>query len=31
MKTNTSFVKRHSLVLFFVLAYALSWGSVSWL
>jgi membrane protease YdiL (CAAX protease family) len=26
MNANTSFVKRHSLVLFFVLAYAISWG-----
>jgi len=28
MNTNPSFVKRYSLVIFFVLAYALSWGSV---
>jgi membrane protease YdiL (CAAX protease family) len=28
MNANTSFIKRHSLVLFFVLAYALSWGNV---
>jgi membrane protease YdiL (CAAX protease family) len=27
MNTNTPFVKRHSLVLFFVLAYGISWGT----
>jgi len=27
MNTNTSFVKRHALVLFFVLAYGFSWGT----
>ena len=27
MDTNPSFVKRNSLVIFFILAYGLSWGS----